>query len=426
VHTFADRITRYLWIASLSGLALFIPFSIAGANASIMLGFLASVIGIISLPSVRARYGEVKNDPMFWACIVLVVSAIPSVFMSENLSRAARDWKSYWILLVYFLVAYNLTSPRLRRVVYWILFTSLTVSCIVSVIQYKGSVDVFFVHIRHVPARPSSTLFIMTFAGILAQLITVNFTMMFCRGRAYWVWLVMITGLVVQVFGLLLTLTRGAWLGLFAGVITAAVLLRRRGPFIVTGALIAVIAIAAIGDDRVRQKVVSIPRNIHGATDFNVATRFVLYDVSWELIKTYPFFGVGMGDYSEEAERLLGGRPVETVTDSHNIYLQILVTRGIFGFVFFVFFWLVLLRMLVRMKAAMDDRQSFARHFVTGTIAATVALLVGALTENNIDDSEVFITFTFLVGMARSFTLFPDPTDGPSHREQPPRGVPLS
>jgi len=424
VYVFADRVTRYLWIVSFCGLALFIPFSIAGANVSIMLGFLASIIGAIALPSVRARYGRIKNDPMLWVSIILVASAIPSVLMSENISRALRDWKSYWLLLVYFLVAYNLTSARIRRAAYWILFASLSISCGVSMIQYGGGLDALFIHIRDDHTRPSSTLFIMTFAGILSQLITVNFTVMFRRRRLSWVEPLLAGGLAAQVIGLLLTLTRGAWLALIAGIITATMLIRRKAPYMVTGALIAIVVIMAIQNERVRQKVASIPQNIHGATDVNVGTRFVLWDVSWQLIKKHPLLGVGMGDFSSEAERLVGdrrvvgNRRVETVTDSHNIYLQVLTTRGIVGFVPFAVFWFVLLRILRRTRTEFGDRRGFAWHFVTGTIAATAALLVGALSENNIDDSEVFTTFMFIVGMARSFAFFPDPSDG--EQVQPP------
>ena len=135
-----------------------------------------------------------------------------------------------------------------------------------------------------------------------------------------------------------------------------------------------------------------------------------------------------MGDFSSEAERLVGDRRVvgdrriETVTDSHNMYLQVLTTRGLVGFVPFAVFWFVLLRILRRTRTEFGDRRSFAWHFVTGTIAATAALLVGALSENNIDDSEVFTTFMFIVGMARSFAFFPDPPDG--EQVEPPAATP--
>lgn len=404
----AERISNGLLIASFCGLALFVPFSISGVNISIALGFLAVLSGLAFSPALRERFAAVKSDPMLIASVVLVLSALPSVFMSENTQRAVRDWRSYWILLVYFYAAYGLWSVRARRAVYWILLGSTSLSCLVALAQYRGGLDILFIDISAQP-RPSSTLFIMTFAGILAQLITVNFAAAFHRGRPGRLEALVGGSLVLQVVALLLTHTRGAWVALAAGVATVTVLLRKRRVFLVAGLLAAAVVAFAATDSRVRDKIVSIPRTLRGPTDVNVSTRFVLWDVSRELIERHPVLGVGMGDFSIEAEKLVGGRHTETVTDAHNIYLQVLVTRGLVGFVPFVFFWVILLRGLLRARAAASrDSAPFGFYFTSGVVGAAVALLVGALTENNIDDSEVFTAFMLLAGMAKSFAVYPE------------------
>jgi O-antigen ligase len=396
---------------SFCGLAFFVPFSISGANISIMIGFLAVILSVIAVPSARQRIARMGTDPMLFAGALLVVSALPSVIMSDNTRRALNDWESYWLLLIYFFAAYGLSSWRLRRAVFWILFGSASLSCLVALFEYRGGIDFFFVHIPARP-RPAGTLFIMTFAGILYQLITVNFCVLFRRGRFSRLEWLLTGGLVLQVIGLFLTLTRGAWLALAAGLSTASVILRKRGPVAVLAILIAAVVAFAAGDSRVRRKIISIPRSLHAPTDVNVSTRYVLWDVSWQLIKRHPILGVGMGDYTTEAEKLIGDRHVETATDSHNVYLQVLATRGLVGFLPFVFFWIVLFRTLWRTRspaaAPAAGATSFHRHFASGVFAAAVALLIGALTENNIDDSEVFTAFMLLAGMAKSFENYPD------------------
>lgn len=408
MRTTPEKISDVLLAVSFCGLAFFIPFSISGANAFIMIGFLGVIVGVLAVPSVRERFASIRRDPMLAASALLVVSALPSVFISENLQRALRDWKSYWLLAIYFLVAYGMRSWRDRRAAFWILFGSASLSCLVSVAQYRGGIDFSFIHVAPKP-RPAGTLFIMTFAGILYQLITVNFAVLFHRGRFSRLEWLLSGGLMLQVVGLFLTLTRGAWVALAGGLAAATVLLKRRGAFVVAAVLLAVVVGFAAGDARVRRKVVSIPRLVHGPTDVNVSTRFVLWDVAWDLIKRHPVLGVGMGDFTIEAEKLIGDRHVETATDSHNVYLQVLATRGLVGFIPFVYFWVVLLRCLARSRPPAGVHTAFGRHFAAGVFAAAVALLIGALTENNIDDSEVFIAFMFLAGMAKSFTLHPDP-----------------
>ncbi len=396
---------------SFCGLAFFVPFSISGANISIMIGFLAVILSVIAVPTARERIARIRTDPVLFAGVLLVVSALPSVIMSENTRRAINDWESYWLLLIYFFAAYGLWSWRLRRAVYWILFGSAALSCLVALFEYRGGIDFLFIHIPARP-RPAGTLFIMTFAGILYQLISVNFCVLFHRGRFSRLEWLLTGGLVLQVIGLFLTLTRGAWLALAAGLSTASAILRKRGPVVVVAVLLAVVVAFAAGDSRVRRKIVSIPRSLHGPTDVNVSTRYVLWDVSWQLIKSHPVLGVGMGDFTTEAEKLIEGRHVETATDSHNVYLQVLATRGIVGFLPFLFFWIVLFRTLWRTRSSTTTpgagAGSFQRHFASGVFAAAVALLVGALTENNIDDSEVFTAFMLLAGMAKSFENYPD------------------
>jgi O-antigen ligase len=414
VNTFAHKSSHYLFVISFCGLALFVPFSISGANISIMLGFIASLIGIFFLPEARARIFELRNDPMTIACLVLVVSAIPSVFMSEDISRARGDWESYWLLLIYFLVAYNLTSPRLRRVVFWILFASTSLSCVMAITQYRGGIDFLFIHIPQEVNRPSGTLFTMTFAGILSQLITVNFTVLLGRRRAsagdVTAW-ALSAGVALQIIGLILTLTRGAWLALFGGLTTVVVLLNRKKVYVAAGILAILTIVLALRDVRVQKKIASVTGTGGATADVNISTRYVLWDISWDLIKSHPILGVGMGDFTIEANKRLEDRHVETTVDSHNVFLQILATRGLAGFIPFVYFWFVLLRSLHRARRRLRIQDGFGWHFVTGVTAATVALLVGALTENNIDDSEVFIAFMLLVGMAKSFARCPDPHD---------------
>jgi O-antigen ligase len=431
-----EKTANTLLVVSYCGLALFVPFSISGANVAIMLGFLGVLISIFAVPSARARFAAMKYDPLVGASVLLVLSALPSVLLSEDQRRAWGDWKSYWLLLIYFYVAYGLWSHRTRRAAYWILFGSATISCLVALAQYAGGLDFLFVHIHGEP-RPSSTLFIMTFAGILCQLVTVNFSVLFHRGRFSRLETLMTGGIILQLIGLLLTHTRGAWLALAGGLGVATVLLRKRACFVVAAVLALVVVVFAASDSGVREKVFSIPRTIHGPTDVNVSTRFVLWDVSWELIKRHPLLGIGMGDFSIEAEKLVDGRHTETVTDAHNIFLQVLTTRGLVGFIPFVFFWLVLLRSLWRARSHPPDRRGSAgaglgTYFVNGVFAAAVALLIGALSENNIDDSEVFIAFMFLLGMAKSYSLYPEPyeaTTGPAaasaNESKPARTRPL-
>lgn len=401
--TAVDTTSQRLFKFGVVSLALFIPFSIAGANWAIgfaMLGWILAIVGSRMGRTTLVARPSAARDPLLPASILLVLSAVPSMLMSENISRAGNDWASYWLLLIYFVIAYNLASVKLRTVAFWVLFVSTSISCLVAFVQRAGGIDVGFIHIggQH---RASSTLFTMTFAGILYQVIVLNLSMAL---RTAWAWrtrLVLSAGIVIQLIALLITMTRGAWVGLIAGLITVCILVRNRLVLLAAAVMVVVMVLFSVKFSVDQGRTMSLSALLNSSADRNVSTRLVLWDIAWDMFKAHPILGVGMGDYSVEAEKMLKGREALTVSDSHNVFLQVLATRGLVGFLPFVLFWVVLLRTLFRSKRSFDQGSS-EYHYLIGAIGVTVAVLAGALTENNIDDEEIFIAFMFLIGLARS------------------------
>jgi O-antigen ligase len=400
-----DHVSHRLFQFAFVALAMFVPFSIAGANIAIGFGLMAWLLAAIATRRGGTSYSresgrpKIRRDPMLIAATLLAVSALPSVFMSENLTRAVHDWRSYWLLSIYFLVAANLAAHGMREAAYWTLFASTTISCLVAFVQRAGGIDFWFIHLsgKH---RVESTLFTMTFAGILYQAIVLNLAVALRKHREWRHSLVLWVGLAVQLVAIVLTVTRGAWVALFAGLATVCILVRNRTVVALSAAALAAVLIFAFVTARDTGRNVS-PLLLFQEVDIHAGTRLVLWDIAWDLFRAHPILGVGMGDYSVEADKLVGDRTVTTTTDTHNVYLQILATRGLVGFLPFVFFWWVVFRSLFQIKAR-AAKGSIEWHYAVGVIGVTVAILFGALTENNVDDEEVFIAYMFILGLARS------------------------
>ena len=120
-----------------------------------------------------------------------------------------------------------------------------------------------------------------------------------------------------------------------------------------------------------------------------------------------------MGDFSIEAERILAKRAAEgngvrttTTVDAHNLVLQIMATRGLVGLLPFLYFWYALFKALFSVLRRFKHG-TIERVYAQGALAATCAILVGSLTEQAIDDSEVFMAFMFIVGFARATVYSP-------------------
>jgi O-antigen ligase len=333
------------------------------------------------------------------ASVVLTVSALPSLFMSVNRHRAFVDWESYWQLLILFMVGAHLARTGVRERSCFVLMASAAASCGVAFIQRAGGLHVGPIHIG-AEHRVSSTLFTMTFAGILGQLAVFGAAVAVAPRTGRWrPWLSVAVAMMFA--ALLLTMTRGAWIAVFAGLATVCLLLRSRVLMAATALALGVMLLYTHAYRNDQGRTLALDTITTEQADRNVATRLVLWDMSWKMFLDHPLLGVGMGDYSIEAEKRLAARHVRTTVDSHNIYLQLLATRGLVGFIPFVVYFVVLVMSLWKLFRG-AAAGSMARYYAIGALGATAAVLVGALTENNLDDAEVFTAFMFLVGIARA------------------------
>ncbi len=386
---------------SFAGLALFIPFSIAGANIAIGFGILGMILATAAVKGEREVLQRIKNDPVFMVSLLLIITGLVSALMSENMQRGLREWKSYWLLVIYLLVGFHLIDSRARKTTFWILFGSATISGLIALIQSAGGIDLLFIHIGH-KTRARSTLFIMTFAGVFYQLILVNFAMLLKEKKFTKTLLILLAGIIIQSAAFLFAQSRGSWIALFIGMISVVVILRNKKALVITVLLLVFISITTLINPTLRSRFESVLHNIKNPQDRSIKTRYILWDISLDIIKDRPILGTGIGDFSIEAENRLNGRFVKSISDAHNIFLQVLATRGIIGFTIFVLFWIAVFRSLFSIIKAGRSSNSFNYHLAVGAAAAAIALLAGALTENNIDDSEVFIAFMFILGLARS------------------------
>ena len=374
--------------------ALFAPFSIAGMNFALGLAALAWVLYIID-----RRGARVRPDGLALASIALALCALPSVLLSENLPRALNDWRSYWELAICFLVGAHIARVRARSVSFWTMSAAAAGACLVAFVQRAGGIDAGPIHIG-AAHRVGGTMFTMTFAGILYQLILFTaaaaLAPKMARQRR---WLALVVAM--EFVALLFTMTRGAWVALFAGAAMLCLVMRRRVLLAGSALALVVALVFSFAFARDQGRTIAVTELATRPADRNVATRLVLWQISWELFRAHPLFGVGMGDYTIEADKHLRQRQVRTTVDTHNVYLHLLATRGLVGFIPFVVYLVVLLRSLARVYARAGPG-SIDRYYAAGAIAVVVAIMAGALTENNIDDSEVNMVMMFLVGIARS------------------------
>lgn len=167
---------------------------------------------------------------------------------------------------------------------------------------------------------------------------------------------------VLPVAGVAGTLSRGAFLGLAAGVVVAvAARIRAKAATVVAAVLGALVLLASMALGVLGT---SIP-----VTASTVAGRLVLLEASWDGFVANPIVGVGLNNILA-----VTGSLAEPHVNAHNLLIHALVTTGILGAVAYLALWWMLGGRTARSMEAGDVE-------ATAIAAAAAALFVHAAAE---------------------------------------------
>ncbi len=232
----------------------------------------------------------------------------------------------------------------------------------------------------------------MTLAGVLSLVLLATLPRLLPPGPAWRrlgaPWLVMLWGLVV-------TYTRGAWLGFAGGVLTVAASVRR-GRWVLVGGLVVLAAGTLVAPYELRHRVLSMT----DPQEAGLRERIYMWRSGLAMWRERPVLGVGPGgvkrDYSryamEEASKKRTGHV-------HDTPLQILVERGILGLAAWLWLWVAFYAHAWRRLRELGA-EAGARAIVLGAVAAITGFLISGLTEYNFGDSEVVMLAWVIVALA--------------------------
>jgi O-antigen ligase len=212
-------------------------------------------------------------------------------------------------------------------------------------------------------------------------------------GTAKWerLWLLFSLGSILS--ALALTKTRGAWIGLLAGL---TVMTTVRGWKVLLAALAVFLVVFLLLPGEYGERLLEV-FNLDYA---GVRDRAAMWRSGIEIVHDYPVTGVGFIDlqgvhavYSNPGLRRMHGH-------LHNNFLQIAVTTGIFGLTFFLYLLFTLLREQVIAYRRIASECAYQRALSLGCLGASVGFIIHGLFECNLCDAEVVMLFWFVAGLS--------------------------
>jgi O-antigen ligase len=392
-------------LAMLYAVPLTVAWTVAGVH--IALGVGAAFAFAWGLLHRRAPLARTAADAGWcaWALALVVACAAAT--------PETRTWmplKKVPLILLVHVAALALAGPRRAR---WAL------RLVVSGISVTGLVAI--VHFTLVPhadtERLRGTTHYMTFAGLLllALPLAVAGTCAL-RGRAR---VAYAAAMAVLGFGLVLTFTRGAWLG---AVLAFALVLLRLRPRLAALLPVAVLLMLVFMPGPYRERALSAFDPQHPTN----RDRQRLWRAGLEIWRDHPWTGVGLGDLKPVYERYARGGEGRVHGHLHSNWIQILASMGSLGIVAFLSLQILLARLLWRATSAAADPELHA--LAVGAWAAFWGFHVMGLFEWNWGDVEIAIALYFMLGVCSGLAgaagtpggaaLFQQPTWQRSVKEQ--------
>lgn len=193
-----------------------------------------------------------------------------------------------------------------------------------------------------------------------------------------------LTMFVVNTACLVLTFSRGGWIGLVVGLLAAMALLVywwsvAMPPFwrtwslpIIVGGLIGVLVLAVIFVEPVRLRVFSI---FADRQDSSNNFRRNVWDAVFEMIRDRPIIGIGPGHNSFNKVYPLYQRPRYTALSAYSIFLETAVETGFLGLACFLWLIIVILNTAFMQMHRFLNLRSKDGFWLIGAIATLLGML---------------------------------------------------
>jgi O-antigen ligase len=360
-----------------------VPLSRAGINIIapiLLIAWLLKKLKFRKAPQEKMGYLEIVRWVGFLGLVVLL-----SLINAQNLAAAFKNIvDEYVILALIFIISLDvIKSKEQLRKLFWIGLVAFLIVVGVGFYQYFGLGY----------KRIDSTFSVATQTGVyFVGTVLLNLAFLFFRKTSSRLTLIGSSLLLfVNLACLIMTGTRAAWLGFFAGTFFLLVLAIKNNKLISHKQLIIVFVIVVLA--AVLFDLGWVIERLASVTDLSNSSnqqRIKMLLGGLEMLKDHPLTGVGIGQFPLVYENyLLPGAGV--YTHIHCFYLHLVVELGLIGFL--VFFTLVykVLKTGIIMSAQQSGEKSWFYYGVLG-------VLVGIGVCNLFD-------WTFLNLQVGSFTL---------------------
>lgn len=354
----------------------------------ILLG--AAVLGWILL-WVFKRPVPFRLPSYFVPLLAFVATTLLSLAFSPDPATGRHQIEKVVLFPMGLLAAAFVTSASRAENAYKLLLGVAVVSAATAIFQF-GMAEAVFLRTGDIGDDPTLLNRItgplghwMTFSGVQLLVWCAAIPAIAILSRK---WIVAVSMISIAI---VLSNTRGVWLGAAVGFAFVAIALPRR---VVATVLLPVLVVGLMASPLIYRRVrMSFDKGL--ATNYS---RMAYLSVGTQMIKEHPLLGVGPERVDDEFPKYYKGPDLKNFYYGHlhNNFLQIGAERGLLCLATFLWLLVDMYRSLLRFLKRTDEE---TRWPILGSLAALTGFIVSGLTEYNFGDSEVLVLLLFIVSI---------------------------
>ncbi|MDH4223022.1 MAG: O-antigen ligase family protein [candidate division Zixibacteria bacterium] len=382
--------------------AIFSPFSIAGAQTGLWFALLGWAWKIID----RKILSWVSS--FFELPVILYLGAfLLSIIFSRDRMASLNSLRDEWLLVIPFLLINNVKDEKFIRNLVNLVFITSAFVAIYAIWQHYTGIDL----IRHkvldlvLPYRKfRSVAFFnlpLTYAFYAMLIGIVSFCLGAYEKRPRWK-IFYFAIAILCVTGNLFTYTRSTLLAqviIFIFYFSLTKNPNKKNELLAVAGYF--ILIYLIDPGILGRSIMTVKAGSLEQADI----RSVIWSTSFDIFTDYPIFGIGFGNF-QEFYRMYLKVPSVIFEHAHNDFLNVAVNAGIIGLSAFIFFWVVILKNLL--KKYKDKKEGYAKAFIFGGILTLLAYLLASQFQCYYTDAEDNMILFFILGLCATLARFPN------------------
>ncbi|MDK3161541.1 O-antigen ligase family protein [Kamptonema cortianum] len=363
---------------------------------------------------------------VFIPLIIFIAGTGLSGFTAHSMSAWLNEWLKWIQMLILAIVCLDLARERRWEWLLFFIVLSAVANALVGIYQFFGGSGALHLLINDRFFRAFGTFGQPNpFGGMMGLIAPLCFMASLGYGLRAWALrqhsrsaalpAAMISLFYLGCFGiiaaaLLMSWSRGAWLGFAVSMFITLILIPRRAVNALL--LMGVVALSVIGLWSTGRLPASIVERVSSAfqetfttndvrgvdidpENYALVERLAHWQAAVNMATEHPYLGVGFGNYeiAYPNYRLLNWK--FPLGHAHNYYLNVLAETGIIGLTAYVVLWLLLIGFTMRTRQHPD---LLARSVTVGLMGTWTYLLVHSLTDN-LYVNNLFLLLAVMFGM---------------------------